>query len=127
MAYNCDTGDGNQASMLITNLEAGETLALCGPDFVDWIAAMHQTLNDKAAGETATAPDPVTGDDTDDDAARDTVAPAGIDPYTVPVEQGGLNPIADPPATAPATTPPAGDGVHVNPVPPGTAPDPATV
>lgn len=84
MSYHCDSEDGNEAAFLMTNLEAGEVAAWCGaclPAFVDQLyASVHsQDLTDLDKPDAEPVPDvpvtdPVTGDETDDDAAADDPA-----------------------------------------------------
>lgn len=112
-SYLCDDGDGNAATFLITSLAEGEVLALCPDHLATWVAVMYHGVfetPDEPIGQTL--PDPVTGDETDDDQAADDQPD---------------NPIAEPGVTAPPTMPPAGDGDHVNPVEPADAEDSVSV
>lgn len=49
MSYLCDSEDGNAAVMLVTNLEAGDVLALCPACFPEWVAGMHDAFWPAAA------------------------------------------------------------------------------
>lgn len=72
MGYLCDNQDGQEGAFLVTSLADGETLVFCNEHFPSYIAAMYNgifmALDDAV---TSLAADPVTGDETDDDAASD--------------------------------------------------------
>lgn len=44
MGYQCSNGDGNAASILLTNLDDGDSTPLCGPCFPQFILAMAATF-----------------------------------------------------------------------------------
>lgn len=73
MPYSCDSEDGNAASVLITNLDQGEVLALCGACFPSWVTATAQAIAETAdedPGDTPAGPvqgSGPAGPSTDDD------------------------------------------------------------
>lgn len=97
MAYACDAGDDQPVVMIITNQVEAETVALCEMHFAQFIQATYEALSMGAdepitsvpvepepdvPPEPQTAPnvppgpsvDPVSGDGTDEDDARDASA-----------------------------------------------------
>lgn len=44
MGYACDAGDGNAASVLISNLDSGDILAACGNHVAEYIGQMAQAM-----------------------------------------------------------------------------------
>ncbi len=92
MAYSCDSEDGNAASVLITNLDQGEVLALCGACFPSWVQATANALAEPADGEGGDTPaDPVQGSGSagPDDASAD---------YDVPIPFDVVDPAFEPEA-----------------------------
>lgn len=100
MPYTCDSGDPNPVVMIITNQAEAETSALCGECFLLWIRGAYEAIFGPAEtpakgskrkpkaetppaepGDSGEAPgpvaDPVTGDETDEDEARDASADYG--------------------------------------------------
>lgn len=98
MPYQCDGGDNEPVVVIITNQIEAETVAFCQGHFGEWVAAVYYAFNPepepastparkprkgKATAEPPETPDgppepvedPATGDDTDEDEARDA-APA---------------------------------------------------
>lgn len=60
MAYNCDSEDGNAAQVLVTMLETGDVIALCGgcwPAFVDSAYATMHADDPAPTPEPAEAPE----------------------------------------------------------------------
>lgn len=86
MGYNCDSDDGNAAALLITDLTAGETLALCPLCLPAWVNVMNHELNPDDAPPAAAVPtSPVTGDESDDDGDADGVlSPVSPEPVSDP-------------------------------------------
>lgn len=77
MGYQCDNEDGMAAEFVMTMLDGGDTLALCGPCLKVWVGSSHAAMF--AADVAAAAPaatDPVTGDETDEDEHADDAEPA---------------------------------------------------
>lgn len=57
MGYSCDMGHDAQATVLVTILEAGDVLALCGDCFPSWVQATAQAMAEPADGEAGGTPD----------------------------------------------------------------------
>lgn len=68
MSYVCDSDDGNAAAMLVTNLDTGDVLGLCGQCFPLWVEATHAALS---ADEDAPVDVVFTVADTDDETDED--------------------------------------------------------
>lgn len=112
MGYNCDSDDGNAASILVSILEAGDIMAFCGECFPRWVIG--------AAKSFAEA----------DLAATDDDNPAGPLPVAVGAWAEEANDDTDPPTPAlpievgrPTDSEPWGDP----PVPDMVPPDPPKV
>ena len=89
MPYLCDTDDGNPANMLVTNLDDGSVLALCGACFPDWVQAMAIAFTPE--------PEPV-DPDTDEPTDEPTDQHSAPVPGNVPVppaepSEDGLAPV----------------------------------
>ena len=54
MAYTCDNHPDLAGVFILTNLQTGDVLSLCGPCMPEWIAAMNVAMN----GEPEPAPTP---------------------------------------------------------------------
>lgn len=54
----CDSDDGQLAAFMVTKLDDGETIALCGADMLEWCRMMSSAADGAPAGETSP-----TGDD----------------------------------------------------------------
>lgn len=100
MAIACTSEDGNQAVVLITNLETGDSLSPCP----DCLSSTLQMLLEVATGrpweagpEAATQPGP--DDHDDDDEHQDQVHRAPPDPADSPILAPADVPPADPPLT----------------------------
>lgn len=46
MAYDCYTGDGNAAVVIVTNLDNGDTVGVCPADLADFYLAMLTTITE---------------------------------------------------------------------------------
>lgn len=57
MGYLCDNEDGQPAAMLLTNLENGDTTALCGPCVPGWVFALAASFRESGIEDpTLTSP-----------------------------------------------------------------------
>jgi hypothetical protein len=54
--YMCDSQDDQAADVLVTNLDNGDTLALCSTCFLAWIDAMKAELERQAQADGAQGP-----------------------------------------------------------------------
>lgn len=85
MSYVCDSDDGNAAAMLVTNLDTGDVLGLCGQCFPLWVEATHAALSaDEDTPVDVVPTDPNTGDESDEDEHLDG-ANHDTDPPTPPM------------------------------------------
>lgn len=84
MAYPCDNEDGNQAVLLVTNLDEGSTLALCGACVPLWVSGMAAALapdTEDVSYREAESPafDPAPGDaDASADYSGEPAAPGPV-------------------------------------------------
>lgn len=78
MPYVCDSGDGNPAAMLVTNLTEGEVIALCGDCLPQWVLLMADGLG--LITEPATLPGDVAGTDVEPEPADTPDTPAPVKP-----------------------------------------------
>lgn len=98
MGYQCFTGDDNAPVLLVTNLEAGDTLAVCAEDLTVYAANLLEAITGTPWAPVAlSVPDPETGDETDE---PDDGAPAELPPPP-PVPVPGEAAPADEPADEP--------------------------
>jgi len=98
MGYSCDMGHDNPATVLVTILEAGDVLALCGDCFPSWVQATAQAMAETADEQAGGTPDgPAegsgpSGDPVDTPAAEDTATGPEPDAETT----GAHTRVADP-------------------------------
>jgi hypothetical protein len=52
MAYQCDSQDGAEGAVVITNIAQGDVLALCGPCFMQWVDATYHAMFDGPADDS---------------------------------------------------------------------------
>lgn len=72
MSYNCFQDDGNAAAMILTNLETGDTIGVCGMHVADWaLSLLCAVTGEQWHADSELATDPTTGNATDDDEAGD--------------------------------------------------------
>jgi hypothetical protein len=98
MGYQCLFDDGQEGTLLVTNLTEGDTLAVCSAHWAVWAAGFLEAVSGTAwtpVGEAV--PDPETDDETDEDDAADGL------PITDP------GPEVQPPADSPEADDDAGD------------------
>lgn len=57
MGYSCDMGHEAAATVLVTILETGDVLALCGDCFPSWVQATAQAMAEPADEQAGGAPD----------------------------------------------------------------------
>jgi hypothetical protein len=96
MGYACFTDDGNQAAIIVTNLENGDTLGVCPDHLVDYALGLLQSVTDlQWMPVTDESTGPAADDPTDDDepAEGPTAAPPATEPapgvVTVPLPEYG--------------------------------------
>lgn len=67
MGYVCDNHPDKPADVLVTNLNNGDVLALCGPDFPEYVDSLHAVFHGVAEVEAEAGATPGSDDDHDED------------------------------------------------------------
>lgn len=87
MGYQCYADDQNAPVLLVTNLEAGETMAVCPEHLADYAVGLLQAVTGQTwAPAQGSTPDPETGDQSDEDDASDGVPQTPGPGVTLPPE-----------------------------------------
>lgn len=86
MGYECFQDDGNAAAMILTNLDTGDTIGVCGAHVADWaLSLLCAVTGEQWHADSELSTDPGTGDVTDDDETADgPTVPAPSSPVAVP-------------------------------------------